>query len=57
MEVRQSVKLTQGNISKQTSSRRLHLLRRPTDSFTLTWLVLLSVIISAAAEVSSQNPY
>jgi hypothetical protein len=53
MEVKQSIILGQRDFSKQVGSRRIYLLRRTKDNFALPWLVLLSVTISAAAEVSS----
>lgn len=52
MEVKQSIILGQRDFFKQADSRRTHLLRRKKDNFALSWLVLLSLTISAAAEVS-----
>jgi hypothetical protein len=57
MELKTYVKLEKRDITKQTGSRRIYLLRRTKYNFALCWLVLLSVTMSAAAEVSFMNQF
>jgi hypothetical protein len=52
MEVKQSTVLGQRDFSKQVSSPRIYSLRRIRNNIVLSWLILLSVTISVAAEVS-----
>lgn len=57
VEVKAFVILGQRDVSEQTGSRRICLLKNMKYNFALCWLVLLSVTISAAAEVSSLNHF